>query len=183
MSSSFFRMGISKYFLFHFLFPKRECLYVFHFHCLSKSISEFQSIIQTQENAPACNQVLFDNHRWCCDTTGKDHPMPHFFNDILSLVKPGTFSHTDCYMTKRRKIQRSLLVEAHDCRTHSFRHSEGCQIPEPDFGCSGLPCTDMSRAGNQLKRDGQTNSVYMAHGKYCETKRVPLIVIECTPDS
>lgn len=108
--------------------------------------------------------------------------MPHFFTDILTLVKPGTFTQTDSYVGKRRKIHRSVLVDAQDCKTHSCSDSEVCRVPDPDFGCSGLPCTDMSRAGKQLKRDGPTNSVYMAHGKFCETKKAPLILIECTPE-
>ena len=35
-------------------------------------------IESTKENASNCNQLLFDNHLWCMQTVGKDHPMPHF---------------------------------------------------------------------------------------------------------
>lgn len=114
------------------------------------------------------------------------HPMPHFFGDILGLIEHGTFSEHDSYRRKRRKIQRSILVDAQVRKTHSHSDSwqDLCSVPAAvDFGCSGLPCTDMSKAGNQLKRHEVTNTVYMAHGKYCESHRVPLVIIECTPES
>ena len=137
----------------------------------------------TKEYAENCNQLLFDNHRWCMETCGADHEMPHFFGDIELLNAPGSFCHTDGYTRKRRRIQKSLLVEQQLCNTHSYAECQLCNLPSPDFGCSGLPCTDMSRAGQQLKRHGRTNSVYITHGKFVESKRVPLFVIECTPES
>ena len=111
--------------------------------------------------------------------------MPHFFNDILSLNCTGTFRDKDSYQTKRRKICRSVLLPTQLCNTHSHTDSESdwCTVPSPDYGCSGLPCTDMSRAGRQLKKHGPTNSVYMTHGKYVETKEVPIFTVECTPES
>ena len=138
-----------------------------------------------KENAPACNQLLFDNHRWCMETVDKDHDMPHFFNDILSLNCSGTFRDKDSYQTKRRKICGSVLLPTQLCNTHSHTDSESdwCMVPSPDYGCSGLPCTDMSRAGRQLKKHGPTNSVYMTHGKYVENKKVPIFTVECTPES
>ena len=137
----------------------------------------------SKENAPACNQLLFDNHLWCMDTVQKDHPMPHFFSDILSLNMGGSFHELDSYTKKRRKISRSLLVPEQCCNTHSYSESEYCHVPYAHFGCSGLPCTDMSRAGYQLGRDGPTNVVYITHGKFVERMKVPLLVIECTPES
>ena len=117
------------------------------------------------------------------DTIGKTHPMPHFFHDIETLNLHGTFSASDTYTAKRRRIQRSVLVDTQVCNTHCWGEDSVCTVPSADFGCSGLPCTDMSRAGRQLKRHGLTNSVYMTHGKFVETKRVPLFIIECTPES
>ena len=133
--------------------------------------------------ASNCNQLLFDNHRWCNQTAGREHAMPHFFNDILALNTAGTFGVMDSYGLKKRKIHRSILVESQMCNTHSHSDLESCEVPHAHFGCSGLPCTDMSRAGKQLKRHGPTNSVYMTHGKYVEHKKVPVFIVECTPDS
>ena len=118
-------------------------------------------------------------------TVGKDHPMPHFFGDILELNGNCTFNLHDSYKTKKRKICRSILVDDQLCNTHSHGEdpSSFCRVPYADYGCSGLPCTDMSRAGHQMKRHGPTNSIYMTHGKYTETKRVPLFTIECTPET
>ena len=119
------------------------------------------------------------------ETMQKDHAMPHFFNDILDLNLPWSFYASDSYKVKRRKIHRSVLVGSQCCNVHSTSDLEGdkCMVPYADFGVSGLPCTDMSRAGKQLKKHGPTNSIYMTHGKYAETMRVPLLLIECTPEA
>ena len=111
--------------------------------------------------------------------------MPHFFNDILSLNCSGIFRSTDSYKVKRRKIQKSVLLPTQLCNTHSHTdlESEWCTVPSPDYGCSGLPCTDMSRAGYGMKKHGPTNSVYMTHGKFVERKKVPIFTVECTPES
>ena len=89
---------------------------------------------------------------------------------------------TDAYKTKKRKIQRSVLVGERVCNTHSCDPNDHCHVPACDFGCSGLPCTDMSRAGYQMKRDGPTNAVFMTHGRYVEATKVPVFIIECTPE-
>ena len=39
----------------------------------------------------------------------------------------------------------------------------------------------MSRAGLRRKRAGVTSDVYIAHGRYCTERRIPLLLIECTP--
>lgn len=143
-----------------------------------------KSVGQPQECATACNQLLFDNHRWCVHTMQRYHHMPHFFGDILKLNMPGVFQACDSYRGKRRKIRQSLLVEHQDCKTHSHSSTDTCCVPmDVHFGCSGLPCTDFSRAGKQLRKYGPTNVIYMTHGKYCEASRVPVFIIECTPAS
>ena len=60
---------------------------------------------------------------------------------------------------------------------------DSCVVPGADFGCSGLPCTHMSRAGKRLKREGPRPAVYLTHGKYVETKKVPISIVECTPET
>ena len=114
----------------------------------------------------------------------KCHPMPHFFGDILALSRRAAVSMDDSYSRKKRMIQRSILVECQDCKTHSYTQGDQCGVPfEIDFGCSGLPCTDFSRAGLQQGRFGPTNSIYMTHGNYMERAAVPVVVIECTLNS
>ena len=65
---------------------------------------------------------------------------------------------------------------------HCWAHNQQCVVPlRVHLGVSGLPCTDMSRAGKMLKSAGPTASVYLTHAKYCQNARVPLPVLECTP--
>ncbi|CAE7223901.1 unnamed protein product, partial [Symbiodinium sp. KB8] len=40
----------------------------------------------------------------------------------------------------------------------------------------------MSAAGKRLKRAGETNAVYIAHGRFVTAKRTPLLLVECTKD-
>ena len=59
-----------------------------------------------------------------------------------------------------------------------------CSVLKGNIGLdvSGLPCPDMSTAGNRLYRAGPTSSVYMCHGKWSTVQRIPLLLIECTKD-
>ena len=148
--------------------------------------------VAAKEKNPKCTQILADNHDWCNLTAGCSHPKPHLFQDILALnansaALIGPAAAGLSYAAKRRKIGRSALVEEQPCVWHmghsyhqggTLRH---CCIPYADFSCSGLPCTDMSVAGNRLGQEGPTNSVYVTHGKFLSRKKVPLFVLECTP--
>lgn len=136
----------------------------------------------SEEYSLDCNQLLFDNHRWCMATAQRDHPMPHFFQDILSLNHDGVLSASHSYSRKRNWVQRSILVIDQMCNTRSITDCDLCPVPYADFGCSGLPCTDMSVAGFQMKRGGPANSVYLTHAKYVESFEVPLFVIDCAPE-
>ena len=137
----------------------------------------------TQEREVSCHQLLMDNHLWCNEVMQTQHEMPCLFYDILSLNSTGTVDPADSYDRKRRRIQRGLLAPTQLCAAHSWAEggSDCCQVPRADFGCSGLPCTDMSRAGLKQKRDGPTNAVYVTHGKFVCDTGVPLLVLECTP--
>ena len=67
---------------------------------------------------------------------------------------------------------------------HCFYCNDVCPIPwNPDYGCSGLPCEDMSRAGHQKKREGRTADVWITHGKFCQSQAVKHMTIECTPEA
>ncbi|CAE8599354.1 unnamed protein product [Polarella glacialis] len=49
---------------------------------------------------------------------------------------------------------------------------------ETNLETAGLPCTDQSRAGNQLYEQGPTAVVFIAHAKRHIQKRTPFIIIE-----
>ena len=133
-----------------------------------------------QECNPKCHQLLADNHEWCNEVTGSCHAMPHLFTDILALNCPELqLGPQVSYATKRARILGSHLVDGQSCVTHPGLG--GCEAPYADFGVSGLPCTDMSRAGKRQKRHGPTSSVYITHAKFVSKKKVPLFVLECTP--
>lgn len=140
-----------------------------------------------QENNTECYQLLADGHDWCNTTCKQDYPRPHLFGDILDLIQPGAFLSEDSYQTKLARIRAANMVMQQTCAHHTFSPNDDsqpgsfCDVLGADFGCSGLPCTDMSKAGLKRKRHGPTNSVYISHGKYAEQKKVPVFVVECTP--
>ena len=138
-----------------------------------------------QEREINCHQLLLDNHNWCNTVTQRLHDTPCLFYDIMGLNLPNTVGMKDSYTAKRRKIKLSPLVRQQVCAVHSWGEHEldCCATPVCHFGCSGLPCTDMSTAGLQRKRHGPTNAVFMTHGKFVCSTGVPLIVVECTPAS
>ena len=106
------------------------------------------------------------------------HSPPHFFEDMLAMIPSGSFKETDSFDAKHKDICQCWLQGSQMCR----QHEDVCPIPEADFAVSGLPCTDMSRAGKHRLREGPTSPVYMVHGKlHCEQK-TPLLLLECTPE-
>ena len=132
----------------------------------------------TKEWQEKCHPLMVNNLRWCQQVTGKaEHP--HIFCDIEAL-NPNCYSKGDDYETKKRRIMNSFLQSSSPCLNCC---DSLCAVPEADFGISGLPCTDMSRAGLRRMRDGPTNAVYMTHAKYNKRKRTPIFVVECTPES
>ncbi|CAJ1422350.1 unnamed protein product [Effrenium voratum] len=117
------------------------------------------------ELSPSCHQLIFDNHRWCLRESGQQHPTPCLFQNILDLNVPGCYKTAHSYRGKKGAIVGSWLQQAADCLAHA------CECPLPqgvDLGVSGLPCTDMSRAGKRKKRFGPTAPVYMTHAKFCQ---------------
>ena len=116
--------------------------------------------------------------RWCQEVTGlAEHP--HVFADIEAL-NPGCYNAWDSYETKKAAILPSWLQQYSPCLACC---DTLCRVPDADFGVSGLPCTDMSRAGLRQMRHGKTNSVYMTHAKFNKRKRTPIFIVECTPET
>ncbi|CAE7355942.1 unnamed protein product, partial [Symbiodinium necroappetens] len=135
------------------------------------------------EQAHECHQLLYDNHLWCNSVVQYEHETPHLFYDVMSLYKPNLFVAGTGYRKKRRILMKANVSQCLDCGTHSVADSDfRCFAPYADMSVSGLPCTDMSKMGYQLKREGETSAVYIAHGRFVQERRVPLLVLECTPD-
>ena len=136
-----------------------------------------------QERKQECHQVILDGARWCRQVLDQWVPLPHIFGDIEEMNPGNVYQPTHTYGQKRRRIMQSRLETQGFCWTHR----QNCCWPiGPDdvqFDVSGLPCTDMSRAGAQLKRNGPTMSVYATHAKYTKHCKIPLLLLECTPDT
>ena len=135
--------------------------------------------VLTQEWNEHCHPLIVDNLEWCGQVTGQ-HEAPHLFSDIEALNPSYTTTPGMNYEMKKKAIMTSWLQPSQFCHTC---HDELCHVPSADFGVSGLPCEDMSIAGNRLKREGKTNGVYLTHAKYNKIHRTPLLLLECTPDS
>ncbi|CAE7311369.1 unnamed protein product [Symbiodinium microadriaticum] len=135
--------------------------------------------ISTELNS-ACHQQLLDTDLWCQNTASSLGPCSCLFGDVLSW-NVGTQYTSLCrlsYPAKKRKIYDADTLPT----MHCWAHNQQCVVPlRVHLGVSGLPCTDMSRAGKMLKSAGPTASVYLTHAKYCQNARVPLPVLECTP--
>ena len=136
--------------------------------------------MQTQEWSENCHPLILDNLAWCEQVTGQHHEAPHLFSDIEALNPSHCTTPGMNYEMKKRAIMKSWLQPSQFCH---LCHDELCHVPSADFGVSGLPCEDMSTAGDQLKREGRTNGVYLTHAKYNKIHRTPLLLLECTPDS
>ena len=140
-----------------------------------------------QEHTSRCQQLIRDSFRWIENVAGHDYKTSCMFGDILGLLPHGTLtSDTMTYTQKYHAIMNCNLVPQMHCLQHSAE-AKGCPCDPhkaTTFSVSGLPCPDMSVANSKrLKRAGPTNSVYITHGKWATTNRIPLLLIECTPDS
>lgn len=138
-----------------------------------------QAALQTKEVNEKCHPLICDNLEWVQQVLGPQHQeSPHLFSDILDLNSNGCLEGAQSYQAKKRAILASECMEYAPC---GRCHDTLCKVPAADFGVSGLPCEDMSKAGQQLKKHGRTNTVYMTHGKYVKKHGTPLFVVECTP--
>lgn len=78
-------------------------------------------------------------------------------------------------MTKLFAIGRSNLMAKQWC----FTHADYCNLFDPiDMDISGLPCWDMSLAGNRRAEQGMTNAVFMVHAKMHKERGTPLMILE-----
>ncbi|CAE7663119.1 unnamed protein product [Symbiodinium necroappetens] len=153
--------------------------------CLQQAVTasgfpmDIQTVALWERNAK-CHPLILNNIDWVNSLRGRGREeRPHLFQDILDLNPPGCLRKVTTYAGKRRAVESSPCVQEVPCLCCM---EDVCRVPGADFGVSGLPCEDMSRAGHQKLRHGKTNSVYMTHGKYTAAHQVPLFVVECTPE-
>ena len=140
-----------------------------------------------EEYTQRCQSLIRDSFRWIEEVAGHDYKTSCMFGDILGLLPSGTLTHeTMTYSQKFHAIRNCRLVPQQYCLQHSAA-ADGCPCnphKAATFSVSGLPCPDMSAANHKrLKRAGPTNGVYITHVKWATTNRIPLLLIECTPDS
>lgn len=142
---------------------------------------------KTKEFNDRCHSVLMDNDHWASSIassppTGLNFDFggdkqPCLFTDVCQLTRR-KLDPSASFEVKRRAILRSPMLESSCCYTHG----KVCRLPEQiDFGVSGLPCTDFSTAGARLGKNGRTAAVYMNHSKFCRSRKVKLILLECVP--
>ncbi|CAE7853058.1 unnamed protein product [Symbiodinium necroappetens] len=115
--------------------------------------------------------------RWCQKVAGHGAE-PFIFGDITRLLGDSWYTASMTYSQRLQAGLQTPLVSSMHCQLHRT----SCPLPCPIFDVSGLPCPDMSAAGKRLKRAGETNAVYIAHGRFVTAKRTPLLLVECTKD-
>ena len=112
----------------------------------------------------ACRQAILDNHRWMQEWADKRSTPPCIFGNILEQVPPGSFSESDEFSERAKKIQKAWLQQSQSCNTHN----KACCCTYPvDFDMSGLPCQDNSAANTKRKyfQQGKYGSVYLVWAK------------------
>ncbi len=160
------------------------------FYRLTNKISITQAKLQSyrccktiKELDADSRQTIKDNHRWVNEVTGNDYPCPHIFKNMLDLLPPGAFNECDGFVQKRVDVFRApfILVQACDsCR-------QQCMVPmdDIDLDCSGLPCTDNSRAKkNILFYEGPTGVLFILWAlRIRRSPKLKMSILENTPDT
>ena len=138
--------------------------------------------VASKELDPKCHQCIRDHHVWSCQVAEADHELPCMFTDVMSLVPPKSFDPSTPFVQKKSDIYSSPLVLEQKC----LSHNKSCRIPAVDYDCSGLPCTDNSRAkcsskqGRQLY-EGPTGPIFITWALRLKRSGVKLAVLENTP--
>lgn len=139
------------------------------FHCSSKEIE------------PKCHPVIANALEFVESVAGHNRQHPCLFSDALDLIPYGTFNPSWTYSKKLKAVSGAVPAT----RTQCLAHGGVCLNSgrDVDFAVSGLPCPDMSAAGLRRKRAGETSNVYLAHGSWTTRNRIPLLLVECTPET
>ena len=134
----------------------------------------------TQEYDATCQRLIQESFDWV-ETVTSHSQSPCLFGDILGMVPVNVFDVNHGYCGKLKGILNCQLSTLQHCHQHKSACSPHKRAM---FDVTGLPCPDMSRANHKrLKRAGPTNTVYMTHGKWSTVNKIPLLLVECTPDS
>lgn len=126
-----------------------------------------------------CRQLITDHMLWYDTATREVHPHPCIHGDLTGIVPERMWDPTASFLTRAKQIDRAPLHIEQWC----FYHGRKCPIfganaNIPDYDISGLPCPDMSRAGNRKYEEGATSSVFAAHAKMHIEYGTPMLVIE-----
>lgn len=136
-----------------------------------------------EEYSQKCTALIEESLNWCGTVAGHNPTACCLFGDITDMLPAGSLTGCETYTSKLEAVNRCGPLTR---RLHCARRDAPCNPMKgkhAQFDVSGLPCPDMSRANQKrLKRGGPTNSVYMVHGKWASENRVPLLLVECTPD-
>ena len=130
--------------------------------------------------------LLKEAFNWCEEVCGHDSGRACLFSNILDMIPAECQSEGLSYTQKLHAINMCTLAERQHCLQHSVRPGGMACCPHKPvhFDVSGLPCPDMSTANqNRKMRAGPTNSVFLTHGRWCTRNRIPLLLVECTPDT
>jgi hypothetical protein len=125
-----------------------------------------------------CRQLIVDHLPWIREVTNSQHPSPCVFGDLLHCVPDNSFNVEDNFNVKLYDLDKALLFTHQWCFTHGRMCPLFGRAVETNLETAGLPCTDQSRAGNQLYEQGPTAVVFIAHAKRHIQKRTPFIIIE-----
>ena len=136
---------------------------------------------RVQEMNPNCRVLLHETIKWCETVSPGSGNSACLFGNILDMFPLQTFIGTSTYSEKLKASLNCRLNKRGYCYTHESCCDNSASMPS--FDVSGLPCPDMSSAGAKLKRAGLTSGCYMAHGRWCRQQRVPLLLLECTPEA
>ena len=150
------------------------------FLILSIDDSSVSDSCGAKEIAEKCYPVIRDALDFVESVTGHHPSNCCLFRDALDLIPNGTYDREWPYSKKLQAVKHVTPAN----RGHCVLHDGPCvQSPNVTFGVSGLPCPDMSSIGKRRKRAGGTSNVYLAHGRWATHNRIPLLLIECTPES
>lgn len=106
-----------------------------------------------------CCQIIRDHIEWRNDLLGSFGQIPCLFQDVEGCIPPGSYPQNGTFMEKFAAVESAPLVTEQWCMTHGRMCPLIGPGAESDLETAGLPCTDQSKSGKQLKEEGPTNTV------------------------
>lgn len=105
-------------------------------------------------NAP-CRQLIVDNFQWYKHCAGRlCCCQPCIFDDLEGRIPEGTYEPDDPFYVKFHKVDAADLLRKQYCYTHNKQCPLFPEHPgqQSDIETAGLPCWDMSLAGNTPRK-------------------------------